>query len=143
MNRFRGKRLIGSVGSQNRPNYAQLWNRITAEHVLFFGRFWRGPWNRTTAEMFDFLDDFGGAQLCRIINFPFVFVRFWRVLRDGNPHWWVFEKGRFCEGYANRITSAGLAGPRRLSAIQLVMRMIRSGLSIYLSIYLLICSSSP
>ena len=48
----------------------------------------------------------------------------------GNPIFSDFEKGRFCEGYARRIPPAEPAGPRRLSAIQLVIRMIRSGLLI-------------
>ena len=57
---------------------------------------------------------------------------------------WDFEKGRFCGGYAPRITAAEPAQGRRLSTIQLVMRVIRSGLSIDLLLVALIirvCSS--
>ena len=56
---------------------------------------------------------------------------------------WVFEKLRFCRSYANRWKFTGGNGARGFWLTYLGLRLIRSYLSIYLSIYLLICSSSP
>ena len=59
-----------------------------------------------------------------------LFGRFWESKNRGrtfrNPMFWDLEKLRFCEGHATRIAAASPARWQGLSAIQLVMRMLRS-----------------